>query len=157
MREGRCVEARYHAWVITSLMGLVVLIWSAGVLAMLVSVVLGDAPPTILGGASVGVIAIAGFVWLIRRRIRTMGRFELDFEAGTLSKLGRVRGRWSLGDVRFEARWDPFHRGLERAYWLTAHVPGGTVLRLGKGSRDDVLRAIAQLEAMLHTARSSER
>jgi hypothetical protein len=150
VREGPCVQARYATWLVTSLMILVEVAWSLGVLAMLVGLILGDAPPGLAFGAGFGVLAITGYGWLIRRRIRTMGDFDLDFEAGTLSKLrrGDVKQTWPLAEVRFERRWDPFHRGFGLAFWLVARTADGLALRIGKAPRTEVDRAIVRLETL---------
>lgn len=151
MRSGAHVHATYRTPLVTIGLSLVVVIWSLGALAMLTSVVVGRAPIGILAGATFGVLASGAMAALVRHRVRTMGRFTLDFDANVLAKLGsgdRPLATWPLDGVRFESRWDPFHRSFVLAYWLIARTPDGLGLRIGKGDRDAVAHAIAQLEAL---------
>ena len=94
-----------------------------------------------------GFVAASLFVALIRFRRLRMGRCIVDRGAGLLRRLrgDREIERWPLSEVRFGLHWDPFHRGFTLQYWLTARVPDGRALRLGKGPRPEVERALLRM------------
>ncbi len=94
-----------------------------------------------------GFVATALFLALIRFRRMRMGRCIVDRGAGLLRRLRGEREieRWPLAAVRFGVHWDPFHRGFTLQYWLTVRVPDGRALRLGKGPREDVERALRRM------------
>lgn len=151
VRTGRRVDASYRTPLITLGLSLVVVAWSLGALAMLAAVVVNGAPLGILAGAALGGVGAGAMLALVRYRVRSMGRVVLDFERGVMTKVARgdrVLATWPLPAVRFESRWDPFHRGFGTAHWLIARTPDGRTLRLGKSDRGAIARAIAQLEAL---------
>ncbi len=143
------VECAYPGRLVTALLALLATVWSLGVLFMVVGIVL-HRDLAILPGVLVGMIAITGVLFVVRHRMRTMGRFVVDGGAGELQRVGRrgaVITRHPLSEVRFELRWDPFRRSFVPHYWLIARCPGASY-RLGKGAKDEVTRARARLEAI---------
>ena len=90
-------------------------------------------------------LLILGPLLVIRRR--RMGRCIVDRHAGVLVRMrwGRVIERWPLAGVRLGRSQDIFHRGFTARFWLTATVPDGRALRLGKGSSNQVDQALARM------------
>jgi hypothetical protein len=118
----------------TGLLVAVLCFWLVGVVAMLVGGA-ADREWGAVGGGVLGLGACAVMAAWIRFRVRRMGTFVVDAEAGTLEhRRGRSRrGIWPLSEVAFSRQWDPTHRGFEIGYWLVARVPDGRGLRLAKG------------------------
>jgi hypothetical protein len=145
----RQLRATYPHRFITALLMFPVALFSLGAVAMTVGAVL-DGLPQMLPGAVLGGAFAAALFFVARTRMRTMGDFELDVDAGTLRRLSGERelDAWPLASVvMVRKRWDVFHRGFQRAYWLTVEVADGRVLRLGKGGAEELGQTLALLES----------
>lgn len=133
-QDGAVVECRYTGNFISGLLGVVVVVWGAGAMAMFAGAVLDGAPMLALGAAP-ALVGIAAALALIRFRLHRMGRCVIDAEQGTLTRYrGQTqKGRWPLDAIGYEVRLDPFHQGFPLNYWLVARTPEGRGLRLAKG------------------------
>jgi hypothetical protein len=134
----RALRCEHPGAFISFLLWCPLVLWSLGLVALLGGAVAGAVEPIALLGLGPALPMMAFFAWLLRRRRRTMGAFELDVDAGQLHRTRGGDESWPLEALRFGARWDPFHRGFGAEHWLVAEVPDGRALRLGKGPKVEV-------------------
>lgn len=143
----RRLRARYPHLFITVLLMFPAVVFVLGGLGMLLGALLRG-PLLLLPGALLGGVFGAVLALVARHRARTMGEFELDVDAGILRRVrrGRELEAWPLARItRVAQRWDPFHRGFQRVYWLTVTVDDGRELRLGKGVAAELSRTLGLL------------
>ncbi len=136
----RALHASYPHRFITALLMFPVVLFSIGAVLMVVGALL-DGLWGMLLPASMGLVFSGVLFAIARHRSRTMGDFALDVNGDRFERLSgdRVLDTWTMSNiVEVRRRWDFFHRGFERAYWLTVRVDDGRVLRLGKGSAEEL-------------------
>lgn len=140
-------DCRYAGRFVTFLLGLGAFAFGGASLLITVLAVVRRVAFSAILPVIPGFVAASLFVALIRFRRLRMGRCIVDRGAGLLRRLrgDREIERWPLSEVRFGLHWDPFHRGFTLQYWLTARVPDGRALRLGKGPRPEVERALLRM------------
>lgn len=147
--EGR-LHCQCRGLFISGMIGIALVVFGGLAIAMIVLVAAGVMAPAALPSIVAPGIFVAYWSALLRFRVRRMGTFVVDTPAGVIRKLRGTREveTWPLRDVRFGSVWDPFHRGWGMHHWITAQVEPKRRLRLGKGTKDEVLpvlRLLAEL------------
>ena len=136
----RSLTASYPHRFITVLLMFPVVLFTIGAVLMVVGAILNGALRMLLP-AVMGLVFAGVLFAIARQRSRTMGDFRLDVAADSFQRLSGDRpiDTWTLSNiVEIRSRWDFLHRGFERAYWLTVRVDDGRVLRVGKGSANEL-------------------
>src|SRR5687768_2858156 len=111
--SGRRLATRCPGRLGTAVLSMLALFWGAGGTGALIAGALQGEPILILGGLP-GIAGAAGVGAAVRSRLRSMGDFVVDADAGRLERRrgATVEGEWRLDEVRFERAGDPFQRGF---------------------------------------------